>query len=426
MKRFLVGVLIVGLCLTLSGIASALWIETIPGVLKIAEVTAPVSSASGYVNFYASGDTVRVTDASSNDSALARLQADEIVEGNWTFHGIVTISNMTVTATTIGLSAATVNISATAIQLIGDDWTKDEVADDLDMVGGTVNQSIIGGTTAASATFTTMTVTGQVTSTLPDGTAPFVLASSTKVVNLNVDYLDDHDSIYFGTAADVASLISSMATVEASIATIEADIVTLESSMATVEASIATIEADIVTLESSMATVEASVVTAEADIVALESSMATVDALIAGHIDGVVFHANTFLCPVTATEWKPELVGVGLPASQTGALAWIALDWLKAGDEIVSYAMLGDIQAGGTFDSVLYKVLIADPPSTTAITGGAIATQSGDGNFDVEADLTADETVVTDTMYTIQISGTTGAGNVIVILGAEVTVNRKL
>ena len=405
MKRFLVGVLIVGLCLTLSGIASALWIETIPGVLKIAEVTAPVSSASGYVNFYASGDTVRVTDASSNDSALARLQADEIVEGNWTFHGIVTISNMTVTATTIGLSAATVNISATAIQLIGDDWTKDEVADDLDMVGGTVNQSIIGGTTAASATFTTMTVTGQVTSTLPDGTAPFVLASSTKVVNLNVDYLDDHDSIYFGTAADVASLISSMATVEASIATIEADIVTLESSMATVEAS---------------------VVTAEADIVALESSMATVDALIAGHIDGVVFHANTFLCPVTATEWKPELVGVGLPASQTGALAWIALDWLKAGDEIVSYAMLGDIQAGGTFDSVLYKVLIADPPSTTAITGGAIATQSGDGNFDVEADLTADETVVTDTMYTIQISGTTGAGNVIVILGAEVTVNRKL
>uniref|UniRef100_A0A6M3INS2 Uncharacterized protein n=1 Tax=viral metagenome TaxID=1070528 RepID=A0A6M3INS2_9ZZZZ len=41
--------------------------------------------------------------------------------------------------------------------------------------------------------FTTIDVTGAITSTLADGTAPFTIASTTKVMNLNVDQLDGAD-----------------------------------------------------------------------------------------------------------------------------------------------------------------------------------------------------------------------------------------
>lgn len=51
---------------------------------------------------------------------------------------------------------------------------------------GTVNFS--GGFTATTGTFS-----GQIISTLADGTAPFVVASATKVINLDADFLDNCD-----------------------------------------------------------------------------------------------------------------------------------------------------------------------------------------------------------------------------------------
>ena len=48
---------------------------------------------------------------------------------------------------------------------------------------------VIGGTTPAAAYFTTASVTGQFTSTLSTGTAPFSIASTTVVPNLNVSQL---------------------------------------------------------------------------------------------------------------------------------------------------------------------------------------------------------------------------------------------
>lgn len=47
----------------------------------------------------------------------------------------------------------------------------------------------IGGTTPAAGAFTTVSATGQVTSTLANGTAPLVVASSTNVANLNASSL---------------------------------------------------------------------------------------------------------------------------------------------------------------------------------------------------------------------------------------------
>jgi hypothetical protein len=51
----------------------------------------------------------------------------------------------------------------------------------------------VGATTAAAGAFTTLSATGQVTSTVTTGTAPLVIASTTKVANLNVDQLDGAD-----------------------------------------------------------------------------------------------------------------------------------------------------------------------------------------------------------------------------------------
>jgi hypothetical protein len=51
----------------------------------------------------------------------------------------------------------------------------------------------VGTTTAAAGAFTTLSATGQVTSTVTTGTAPLVIASTTKVANLNVDQLDGAD-----------------------------------------------------------------------------------------------------------------------------------------------------------------------------------------------------------------------------------------
>lgn len=51
----------------------------------------------------------------------------------------------------------------------------------------------IGATTPNTGAFTALSVTGQFTSTVSTGTAPLVVASTTKVTNLNVDLLDGGD-----------------------------------------------------------------------------------------------------------------------------------------------------------------------------------------------------------------------------------------
>lgn len=73
----------------------------------------------------------------------------------------------------------------------------------------------IGLTTANDGHFTTLYSSNQYTNTLANGTAPFVVTSQTKVVNLNVDMLDGkHDTDFLaatGTAADSSKLNGQLA-----------------------------------------------------------------------------------------------------------------------------------------------------------------------------------------------------------------------
>ena len=63
----------------------------------------------------------------------------------------------------------------------------------------------IGSGTPNSGAFTTGSFSGQVTSTVATGSAPLVVASITKVTNLNADLLDDKDSATAGTATTIAA-----------------------------------------------------------------------------------------------------------------------------------------------------------------------------------------------------------------------------
>lgn len=68
--------------------------------------------------------------------------------------------------------------------------------DEVDITGG----SIAGVTiSSASGSFTNISYSGQLTSTVATGTAPMVVASTTKVTNLNVDLLDGGDWATPGT-----------------------------------------------------------------------------------------------------------------------------------------------------------------------------------------------------------------------------------
>jgi len=63
-------------------------------------------------------------------------------------------------------------------------------ADAVDITGGSIDGVSLSNT---SGTFVSITYSGQLTSTVATGTAPMIVASTTKVANLNVDLLDGAD-----------------------------------------------------------------------------------------------------------------------------------------------------------------------------------------------------------------------------------------
>jgi hypothetical protein len=149
--------------------------------------------------------------------------------------------------------------------------------------------------------------------------------------------------------------------------------------------------------------------------------------LAAGASSDYTFMVNTFLCPAPGTDWTPLITGCQLAASKSAKKCWIPLDFLKIGDVIKSYKIVGDaIEAAAiTLDCKLVRVNKADPLTTTDITNGGIVQVTADGNFDVAAD-NDDETVATDKQYLLEILGTTGVGDTINVMGVEVLITRLL
>jgi hypothetical protein len=139
------------------------------------------------------------------------------------------------------------------------------------------------------------------------------------------------------------------------------------------------------------------------------------------------FLANTFSCPVPGTDWTPQIDGCHLAASKSAKKFWIPLSFLKLGDIITSYKIVGDAveTTALTLDCKLVQVNLADPLTTTDIANGAIVQVTADGNFDVEANCD-DTTVATDKQYALEVLGTTDTGDELTVMGAEVVVTRLI
>lgn len=148
-----------------------------------------------------------------------------------------------------------------------------------------------------------------------------------------------------------------------------------------------------------------------------------------GHKLNQVLHLNIFTNP--GTDWVPQLEGMNLAANKSAKKFWIPLP-VKVGDEINSYMIVGDVtEVGGdtvTLDAKIVKINIANPITTTDITGGGISQVTADGNFTSVATLSAAETVATGKQYVIEVNGTTSnvsGTEQILIMGVELRLNRK-
>ena len=140
------------------------------------------------------------------------------------------------------------------------------------------------------------------------------------------------------------------------------------------------------------------------------------------------FLANAFLFPDPISEWEPTVYGAYLNVSMAAKKCWLPLNFLKVGDIITAYNLVGDAIEGGTellLDCKLVQVNKANPLTTTDITNGAMVQVSTDGNFDVAVN-PDDTTVATDKQYVLELLGTTGGSDQIYVTGAEITITRLI
>ena len=139
------------------------------------------------------------------------------------------------------------------------------------------------------------------------------------------------------------------------------------------------------------------------------------------------FHVNAFHFPDTVSGWEPTVYGAYLAASMVGLKCWLPLNFLKAGDIITAYNLVGDaIETNAlTLDCKLVQVNKANPLTTTDITNGAMVQVTADGNFDVAVN-PDDTTVATDKQYVLELLGTTGLLDEIYVIGAEISITRLI
>ncbi len=134
---------------------------------------------------------------------------------------------------------------------------------------------------------------------------------------------------------------------------------------------------------------------------------------------------NGFQYLDTATDWHPHAGWAHLHQNMSAKVVWLPITGLKVGDIITAYRLVGDATeaAALTLDCKLVRINKGDPITTTDITNGAITQITADGVFDAEAN-PDDETVAADKQYFLEITGTTGAGDEIDVIGAEVDITR--
>jgi hypothetical protein len=103
--------------------------------------------------------------------------------------------------TTSGAFATTLTVTAATSVTLPTTGTLATLAGSESLSNKTITSSSFSGTTGSFS--------GQITSTVATGTAPLVVASTTLVSNLNVDYLDGQHGSYYTTAGNLTGTIPS-------------------------------------------------------------------------------------------------------------------------------------------------------------------------------------------------------------------------
>lgn len=134
--------------------------------------TGTITAASGDLfEDFEIGDRIRVTGATSDTNGS---------DSSPVIHTITNKSNSNSITVSTGLVTASAGDSVT-VTLVFEPGYVD---------GSAIDNTPIGANTASTGAFSTVSATGQITSTVADGTAPLVVTSTTKVTNLNADTLD--------------------------------------------------------------------------------------------------------------------------------------------------------------------------------------------------------------------------------------------
>lgn len=133
--------------------------------------------AAGVTSF--AGGTTGLTPASATTGAISL--AGTLVVGN----GGTGATTLTGYVKGTGTSALTASSTIPNTDITGLGTMSTQNANSVAVTGGAIDGTAIGVTTASTGAFTTVSASGVITSTVITGTAPFTVASTTQVANLN-------------------------------------------------------------------------------------------------------------------------------------------------------------------------------------------------------------------------------------------------
>ena len=145
------------------------------------------NAAAGSFTTLNANSTLEVTGATTLSSTLA-------VNGASLTTAATTFNLINATATTLNLGGAATTITVGAVT--GTTTVRNNAS-----ITGTLG--VTGTSSLAAVTATTGSFSGQVTSTVAIGTAPFVVTSTTKVEKLNADTVDGFDADQANTASNI-------------------------------------------------------------------------------------------------------------------------------------------------------------------------------------------------------------------------------
>ena len=168
--------------LTVTNAASAGSLS-VTGASNLAAVTA----TTGAFTSLTSSTTLGVTTSATIGTTLG-------VNGGSLTTTATTFNLINATATTLNLGGAATTITVGAVT--GTTTVRNNAS-----ITGTLG--VTGTSALAAITATTGSFSGQVTSTVAIGTAPFVVTSTTKVTNLNADRVDDFTADQANTASNI-------------------------------------------------------------------------------------------------------------------------------------------------------------------------------------------------------------------------------